>query len=152
MSRYRARTAHAAAAAAARAQRGEWIAVGVYAQPLVAGLTARRISSAHPTLRPYRPAGAFEAQALLTGSGDAVVWVRYVAGKGPVPAAPPPRIDTPVLATDRDTDAAAAREAAEIGALARLRAERALTHPAKCPCDACRVARKAARRIKEDVR
>ncbi|MEU3044316.1 hypothetical protein ACFWC2_14235 [Streptomyces diastaticus] len=40
-------------------------------------------------------------------------------------------------------DHAAALEAAEITTVARLRAERALTHPAQCPCDACRVTRLA---------
>ncbi|MGW6420638.1 hypothetical protein [Streptomyces sp. NPDC055055] len=83
---YRAVPDHAAAAAAARAQRGVWVAAALYPARESARKAALRVPSAQG-LQAYEPAGEFEAYAASHADGWAL-WVRWVAGSEPVPELP----------------------------------------------------------------
>ncbi|MFE3378814.1 hypothetical protein [Streptomyces anulatus] len=82
---YRANTDHHGAAAEARAHRGAWVAAGLYPTRDAARATVRRVPSGvdYPSYTPKE----FEAYCAIATDGWAV-WVRWVAGEGPVPDLP----------------------------------------------------------------
>ncbi|MFF2940260.1 hypothetical protein ACFVSQ_10495 [Streptomyces niveus] len=83
---YRAQYDHQAAAAKARAQRGVWVAAALYPARESAKGAALRVPSA-TGMPAYAPAGEFEAYAARHPEGWSL-WVRSVAGEGPVPDLP----------------------------------------------------------------
>lgn len=85
-SAYRARTNHATAVTAARAERGTWVRAAVYGSMVSASSAARRVPRAERMVT-YEPAGAFQAYAARCAEG-ASLWVRYVEGDEPVLALP----------------------------------------------------------------
>ncbi|WP_133171775.1 hypothetical protein [Streptomyces sp. 111WW2] len=62
--------------------RGEWFRAGAYSTAGSARTMAYNVGAA--TFKSYRPAGSFEAYAETCSEGH-TLWVRYVAGDGPVP-------------------------------------------------------------------
>ncbi|MFD8509626.1 hypothetical protein ACFV27_00570 [Streptomyces antimycoticus] len=77
---------HAAATAAARAERGRWVLACIYFSSASAKSAAHCVPGAE-RMPAYQPAGAYEAYAAPCDDGTAL-WVRYVAEEEPVPAMP----------------------------------------------------------------